>query len=168
MATEDFRSTDVVVGRSVMTGKNTRGRTATGVVLNVLPGIGFHIDNGTQRSMLWRQLRLHRDCSCSICTGLPAQLQQERARFPLVPSVLYLRRTDSGMDDGSLGFPDCAFWERNGIQALYVALPADYERGGESGGEQDIMTLLQSYRDTAPADGPYRRALDAQILSWTV
>ena len=154
----EFRLEDVVVGRSVMSGRTTRGAYNYGTVVEILPGVGFRVDNGHWPSILWRELRLH---------------ARERPIPPVTPSVdpaeppasLGLRRTDSGFQYGHVGYPDYDFWEAQGVEPVFVATEAHYRVESSLRGpweNQDIKDILVlTGRPTE--EGAAQRAWDRQM-----
>jgi hypothetical protein len=165
--TRDFRLDDVVVGRSVMTGINTRGKRATGTVIRVLPGIGFRVDDGVQPSMLWRELELHAPRDDDVIR--PPETAVVRDEDGWLPPPPELRRTDSGADVGRIGFPDCVFWEQQGVEPLFVALRRDYSAPAPAPASTTddlpspaLRHHLEQHRDHLETEGPYRRAWNRQ------
>jgi hypothetical protein len=122
-----FLLSDIVIHTTVMRGISTAGYQVTGTVRRILPGLCFEVDAGprTQRSFLWRELEVIPDA-----TPHPAEKKHSVeismdgivSRIP-IPT---LRRTDSGADYGTDGFPDVEFWHRQGIQTVFLATEYDY------------------------------------------
>ena len=151
----EFSLNDVVVGSTVMRGRSTAGSMVTGTVSRTLSGIGFRVvqENG-QRSILWSSLALVPDATPVRVVSSPV--------MDMAPPVL--ARTDSGADYGILGFPDCAFWERNGANPLYLATSDHYDTvSGVTPGWR-VKQLLQQYRCTEE-EGAFRRAWDNQMAA---
>jgi hypothetical protein len=151
LATRDFVADDLMVGVSVLTGLTTSGAIRTGVMTEMLPGIGIRFDNPDQNGIFWRSMWQHLgDCECVICCEhMPrtmARLTALRSSTETddLPPAPQLRRTDSGSDYGHNGYPDCEFWERSGYEPQFIATAADYN--GYSHGDYprayvaDIMT----------------------------
>ena len=142
--TQDFRLADVVVDLTFLAGKTTNGSAGWGLVQRIMPGIGFAVDNGIQQSVLWSQFwRLD-----------PTVVMLQQAMRPLSA----VRRTDSGMDYGWPGYPDCAWWEEQGVMdPLFVAAPTlQVER-------LLLQELLTDADDgTLEEEGPFRRAWNRQ------
>ena len=61
---------------------------------------------------------------------------------PLAP--IALRRTDSGADYGMPGYPDCEFWERHGIEPVFVAT-ADMYDGSPTSYPPALAELLEEH-----------------------
>ena len=125
----------------------------TGVVREILPGIGFRVNSvmGSQTSILWRDLTL------MIGQLLPS-LTEPPSDNPV------LRRSDSGIDYGAPGFPDCEFWERNGVEPLFVATPAHYSNRKTEAAA--IVDMLNGYKERAwELGGAYMRAWKRQMLA---
>lgn len=137
LATRNFVADDLMTGVSVLTGMTTSGAVRTGVVTEVLTGVGIRFDNPVQNGVFWHSMWQHLgDCECPVCCE---HLPTVRARMEAVtaaaaegeaPPPVPIRRTDSGSDYGVLGFPDCEFWERSGYEPLFVATSADYGADG--------------------------------------
>jgi len=144
--TQAFRLGDIEVDEdAVLAGKTTNGSAGWGRVIRILPGIGFEVDNGTQRSVLWSQFwRVE-----------PTRQQLVRTTRPATD----LRRTDSGADYGWPGYPDCAWWESQGVMyPPFVAVPA--------GTPPDrILELLREAEPDLEAEGPFRRAWSRQLAA---
>jgi len=93
-----FNLTDVRIDQTVICGTNTAGFTVVGRVVAVLPGIGFRVrDCDGVETILWNDLFLVKD---------------DEVEFSTVSAPV----ADSGY-----GFPDCDFWESQGIEPLFVA-----------------------------------------------
>lgn len=151
--TQDFRLADVEVEVDLMAGKTTNGSAGWGRVMRIMPGVGFEVDNGTQRSILWSQFWL-------LQPTLKQMVQTTR-------SASDLRRTDSGADYGQPGYPDCAWWEAQGVEdPLFVATPSVYGRYAAAPTLQVERLLLQELLAEAEPDleeeGPFRRAWNRQ------
>lgn len=138
LATRNFVADDLMVGVSVLTGRATSGAVRTGVVTEVIPGVGIRFDNPVQNGIFWSEMWQHLgDCECPVCCEhIPVVaarvLEAEVARLTdAPPPPVPIRRTDSGSDYGMCGFPDCEFWVRSGYEPLFVATSADYT--GHSG-----------------------------------
>ena len=188
-----FRLEDVKVGQSVMGGRTTSDRFNYGTVTEIIPGVGFRVDNGYWPSILWRDFRLLEDspadararpdffpgwrdgdsyASAYVASASAAGSEPEPESSPS------LRRTDSGADYGEPGYPDCDFWESQSIQAVYVATAAHYSRiaeerlsGNGSGAvlTPDEMTKVRTMLTVAgrPSEkGPAQRAWDAQMAGY--
>lgn len=137
MASRNFVADDLMAGVSVLTGRVTSGAVRTGVVTEVIPGVGIRFDNPVQNGIFWSEMWQHLgDCDCSVCSEhIPVVaarvMEAEIARLTNAPPPpVPLRRSDSGSDYGLCGFPDCDFWVRSGYEPLFVATSADY--GGTS------------------------------------
>lgn len=111
-----------------MSGLSTAGRNAMGVVCAVIPGVGFLVDSGIQRSFLWRDFRL--------------ETERSAAEFDLDASSL--RRMDSGIDYGYWGRPDCEFWESHGVEPLFLVEPAVYSPLQKSVGPAALRQALEA------------------------
>jgi hypothetical protein len=150
----EFDLEDVVVGRSVMTGMTTSGKIATGVVSRVIRGCGFAFDSPYQNGIIWQQMWLHDD-DCPVAARLAAEEAAPKGT---------LRRTDSGCDYGMFGYPDCAFWERAGVDPLFVATEHHYGPLGDPSAEVRDRRVLDELRRREPteAEGAYRRAWERQ------
>lgn len=155
----EFELEDVRVGRSVMSGITTSGNIKTGVVSRIIRGCGFAFDCPYQNGIFWSQMWLHDDdCGCHFCATVSAG-------EPIVTPPNRLRRTDSGCDYGMFGSPDCAFWERAGVEPLFVATEKHYGLYGdptvEDRDERVRVELLR--REPTEAEGAYRRAWERQM-----
>ena len=125
-----FSLTDVTVGSTYMKGKTSLDSDAVGRVVEVLPGIGFRVRDCDGRSfMLWSDL----------------QLVDEEA-YDLADET----RVDSR---GMPGFPDCAFWESQGIVPLFVASWHHYHPDPMPPPPGFLTSILSSYRDEAETKG---------------
>ena len=125
-----FSLTDVTIGSTYMKGKTTLGYNAVGRVNAVLPGIGFRVRDCDGRGvMLWRD-------------------------FLLVDEEAY-DLADETVDDtrGMPGFPDCAFWESQGILPLFVASWHQYHHDPIPSPPGFLTSILSAYRDEAEAKG---------------
>jgi hypothetical protein len=171
---QDFRLDDVVVGSSWMAGMTTSGRVAVGCVKAVDLGEGFVIrQRGGQRSKLWREfwlLEAPPERLASSASGSPLADSDSDDEAPLAlsrdgsPAVLLrqqpFRRTDSGLDYGLPGYPDCAWWANNWLPCLFVVpTPPATPR--------QVLKLLVDAMDCGdvPAEGPFREAWDRQMAS---
>jgi len=142
-----FTLDDVVIGRTWMEGRGTSGGRRSGIVQRVVPGVGFHVDNGYQPSILWGEFAIrsatgvqsprsaegdysirpeHSLEEGEIPTAPPAG---DDACTPLPPPPA-LRRTDSGADYGMPGFPDCEWWEAHGVAAPPFVVTVEGYYGG--------------------------------------
>lgn len=158
----EFSLSDVVVGKTVLRGRSTSGATVTGTVSRILPGIGFRVvQENSQRSILWSSLTLVPDATPVLVVATPEPSASETEAFPAAPALC---RTDSGADYGILGFPDCAFWERNGVDPLYLATSDHYDTVSGAAPGWRVKQLLQQHR-CEEADGPFRRAWDLQMAA---
>jgi len=129
-STMSFSLTDVTVGSTYMKGKTTMGYDAVGRVVAVLPGIGFRVRDCDGRGvMLWRDY----------------QLVDEEA-YDLADETVDDRR-------GMPGFPDCAFWEAQGILPLFVASWCHYHPEPMPAPPGFLTSVLSAYRDEAEAKG---------------
>jgi hypothetical protein len=164
----DFPIEAVKVGRSMMTGRTTAGHVATGVVLEVLPGIAFRVDTGAQISFLWGDLRLlSSEAVVDKVYDDAMDIDNADADADAPPPPTPVRRTDSAADYGANGFPDCEFWESRGIQPLFLATPADYN-GDTRSTPQQMIQELNTYRKTAEILGPaHVRAWQRQMIEAT-
>jgi len=125
-----FSLTDVTVGSTYMKGKTSLDSDALGRVVAVLPGIGFRVRDCDGRGfMLWSDL----------------QLVDEEA-YDLADET----RVDCR---GMPGFPDCAFWESQGIEPLFVASWHHYHPDPMPPPPGFLTSILSSYRDEAEAKG---------------
>lgn len=156
-ASADFTLKDIVVGKSVLSGMTTSGSLNYGTVMQIIPGVGFCVDNGYWPSILWRDLRLHsKDMPRNLDTGMGINDE--------VPTTAGLRRTDSGYQYGMPGYPDYEFWEKQGIEAPFVAVrgvhyyPVTYPTYKE-----DIRNLLLT--KGMPEDDAAKRAWIRQMNS---
>ncbi len=138
LATRNFVADDLMVGVSVLTGRATSGAVRTGVVTEIIPGVGIRFDNPVQNGIFWSEMWQHLgDCECPVCCEhipvVAARLAAvEEARLTdAPPPPAPLRRSDSGSDYSMCGFPDCEFWVRSGYEPLFVGTSADYT--GHSG-----------------------------------
>jgi len=158
----EFRLEDVVVGRSVMSGRTTRGAYNYGTVVEILPGVGFRVDNGHWPSILWREMRLHARERPIPMTPVASADPADPAE---PPASLGLRRTDSGFQYGHVGYPDYDFWEAQGVAPVFVATEAHYRAERSLRGpceNQDIKDLLVLVgRPTE--EGAAQRAWDRQM-----
>jgi hypothetical protein len=148
--TQDFRLAEVVVEDTFLAGKTTNGLAGWGRVQQIMPGVGFAVDNGIQQSVLWSQFwRLD-----------PTVVILEQALRP----ASAIRRTDSGVDGGWPGYPDCAWWEEQGVEnPLFVAMPGAYGGSGRIGTKEDVLALLREAEADLEEDGPFRRAWTRQM-----
>ena len=152
----EFCLADVVVGSTVLRGRSTAGYMVTGTVSRVLPGIGFRVvQESGQRSILWTELAVVPDATPVLVVSSPDGSE-------LSPPAL--ARTDSGADYGILGFPDCAFWERNGVNPLYLATSDHYDSVSGTAPGWRVKQLLQQHA-CDEEDGPRRRAWDNQMAA---
>lgn len=162
MTDSSFTLADVVVGRSRMMGRSTAGHMVSGVVLAVVPGVCFRVDGGAQISLLWRDLKLLEPEAVEAVSDDESEAEEADADEP--PPPVPVRRTDSGADYGFDGYPDCDFWERQGVEPVFVATPAHY-----SGGDVDadrVGELLEYGRIAAETQGgAYLRAWQRQMDS---
>ena len=135
-----FSLTDVSVGSTYMKGKTSSDSVAVGRVVAVLHGIGFRVRDCDGRGfMLWSDL----------------QLVDEEA-YDLADET----RVDSR---GLPGFPDCAFWESQGIVPLFVASWHHYHPDPMPPPPGFLTPILSAYRDEAEAKGgAYLRAWSRQ------
>ena len=156
----EFSLSDVVIGTTVMRGRSTSGAMVTGTVSRILPGIGFRVvQENSQGSILWSSLTLVPDAAPLLVVASPTGITIDG--FPAAPA---LARTDSGADYGILGFPDCAFWERNGVDPLYLATSDHYDSVTGTAPGWRVKQLLQQHA-CDEADGPRRRAWDHQMAA---
>jgi len=172
MTDSSFTLADVVVGRSRMMGRSTAGHMVSGVVLAVVPGVCFRVDGGAQISLLWRELKLLAAETVDAVSEVGAEdadddaedADDEDDEAVDAPPPVPVRRTDSGADYGFDGYPDCEFWERQGVEPVFVATPAHY-----SGGDVDadrVGELLEYGRIAAETQGgAYLRAWQRQMDS---
>lgn len=152
----EFCLADVVVGSTVLRGRSTAGYMVTGTVSRVMPGIGFRVvQESGQRSILWTELAVVPDATPVLVVSSPDG--SELSPPPLA-------RTDSGADYGILGFPDCAFWERNGVNPLYLATSDHYDSVTGTAPGWRVKQLLQQHA-CDEEDGPRRRAWDNQMAA---
>lgn len=163
LATRDFVADDLMVGVSVLTGITTSGAIRTGVVTEMLPGIGVRFDNPDQNGIFWRSMWQHLgDCECVICSEhMPCVLARiKKGEADDIPPSPVLRRTDSGSDYGFNGYPDCEFWERSGYEPLFIATAADYN-GGPAHPRAYVADLM-TQSDKSLMDAATLRAWDRQ------
>ncbi len=158
----EFSLSDVVVGTTVMRGRSTSGATVTGTISRILHGIGFRVvQENSQRSILWSSLTLVPDAKPVLVVASPSASASDAEAFPAAPALC---RTDSGADYGILGFPDCAFWERNGVDPLYLATSEHYDTVSGVAPGWRVKQLLQQHR-CEEEEGPFRRAWDVQMAT---
>jgi hypothetical protein len=166
-----FVADDLMVGVSVLTGRTTSGYIRSGVVTEVIPGIGVRFDNPDQNGIFWRDMWQHLgDCECTVCVEhrpqVYAYLNQGAAAIDseLPPPGPPLRRTDSGSDYSFNGYPDCEFWERSGYAPLFIATATDYNGGCFLVNQWTRGEVAQALRevDVTTLDGPARRAYERQ------
>ena len=176
LPSRDFVADDLMVGVSVLTGLTTSGSIRTGVVTEVIHGVGIRFDNPDQNGIFWSQMWQHLgDCECPVCSEhMPRVLAHIKkgaeaaaaASDDFPPPGPQLRRTDSGSDYGFNGYPDCEFWERSGYAPLFVATSADYTGSSflaDSWSRGAVAEILREV-NVADLDGPTRRAYDRQQL----
>jgi hypothetical protein len=138
--TTTFKIEDIKIGSTVVAGRSTSrrdGRKAAGTVTAVIPGVCIRVDNGVQPSVLWGDFEI---------VGLapaPAPAPAEPAAAEMPPAAPPLRRTDSGADYGVPGYPDCEFWEAQGVEPVFVATADMYSRTACPGEPRLILTLLE-------------------------
>lgn len=170
LAIRDFVADDLMVGVSVLTGLTTSGAIRTGVMTEMLPGIGVRFDNPDQNGIFWRSMWQHLgDCECAICCEhMPRTMTRLAAirtatevadSFPPAPA---LRRTDSGSDYGHNGYPDCEFWERSGYEPLFIATAADYNGYSSPGYPRVYVADLMTQADKSLMDAATLRAWERQ------
>lgn len=150
----EFELEDVVVGRSVMSGMTTSGRIATGVVSRIIRGCGFAFESPYQNGIFWSQMWLHDD-DCPVAARVAANV--------VPPGTL--RRTDSGCDYGMFGYPDCAFWERAGVDPLFLVTEKQYGPYGDPTVEDRDRRVQDELlrREPTESEGAYRRAWERQM-----
>jgi hypothetical protein len=69
LPSRDFVADDLMVGVSVLTGLTTSGYIRTGVVTEVIHGVGIRFDNPDQNGIFWSQMWQHLgDCECPVCS----------------------------------------------------------------------------------------------------
>ena len=154
----EFCLADVVVGSTVLRGRSTAGYMVTGTVSRVMPGIGFRVvQESGQRSILWTAFAIVPDATPVLVVSSP----DGSGEIPAAPA---LTRTDSGADYGILGFPDCSFWERNGVNPLYLATSDHYDSVTGTAPGWRVKQLLQQHA-CDEEDGPRRRAWDNQMAA---
>ena len=136
-----FSLTDVHVGATVMCGTDTTGHTVVGLVDAVLPGIGFRVrDVDGVATVLWKDLML------------------------VAEDVVFPPSTGVGVADVGYGYPDCAFWDANGIEPLFVATPYDYGASAIPPAPGSLLVLLMETRDKVEKiGGVYLRAWSRQL-----
>lgn len=184
LASRDFVADDLMVGVSVLTGFTTSGAIRTGVMTEMLPGVGIRFDNPDQNGIFWREMWQHLgDCECVICCEhMPhvlARIKKGEAALvdgdfpPLAewgqnlsdelrgPPAPQLRRTDSGSDYGHNGYPDCEFWERSGYDPLFIAMASDYN-GYSPDYPRVYVANIMSQADKSLMDAATLRAWDRQ------
>ena len=177
LASRDFVADDLMVGVSVLTGFTTSGAIRTGVMTEMLPGVGIRFDNPDQNGIFWREMWQHLgDCECVICCEhMPRTMARLKATeaddmpqpngsgavadsFPPAPQ---LRRTDSGSDYGHNGYPDCEFWERSGYDPLFIAMASDYN-GYSPDYPRVYVANIMSQADKSLMDAATLRAWERQ------
>jgi hypothetical protein len=161
--TADFTIKDIIVGKSVLSGIATSGSLNYGTVMQIIPGVGFCVDNGHWPSILWRDLRLHLK---EMPRKLSSQMEviEHNGELIEIPTSVGLRRTDSACEYGMPGYPDYEFWEKQGIDAPFVAIYGiHYYPSNSMTSNEDISRLLHS--KGMPVDGPGMRAWLRQMNS---
>lgn len=114
----DFNLDEVVVGETVMYGRDLHGDPCMGIVSRILPGRGFCIDTGIQEFTLVRELQITDDVG---------SIRYQKAM--LAANTGKARRTDSTMKPGQgradrpcsaheplYGVVDHAWWEAQGVE----------------------------------------------------
>jgi hypothetical protein len=167
LGTRDFVADDLMVGVSVLTGFTTSGAIRTGVMTEMLPGIGIRFDNPDQNGIFWREMWQHLgDCECAICCEHMPRTMARLAAIRTatsdddIPPCPQLRRTDSGSDYGFNGYPDCEFWERSGYEPQFIATAADYNGGPLH--PRVYVADLMTQADKSLMDAATLRAWDRQ------
>ena len=167
LGTRDFVADDLMVGVSVLTGFTTSGAIRTGVMTEMLPGIGIRFDNPDQNGIFWRSMWQHLgDCECAVCSEHMPRTMARLAAIRTatsdddIPPCPQLRRTDSGSDYGHNGYPDCEFWERSGYEPLFIATAADYNGGPLH--PRVYVADLMTQADKSLMDAATLRAWDRQ------
>ena len=145
-----------------MMGRSTAGHKVSGVVLEILPGMCFRVDTGVQISLLWKELALlEPELEPETESDSDADADDEGYEGGPPPPVP-IRRTDSGADYSAEGYPDCEFWERQGVEPLYVATASHYSDMPRD--NTHIVRLLVDAREqAAAAGGAYVRAWQRQM-----
>lgn len=145
---------EIKAGRTIMAGRSTSNRRAAGTVTEVIPGVCIHVDNGVQPSVLWGDFEIVGETS-----ELAPASTAEEGELPPAPT---LRRTDSGADYGMPGYPDCDFWERHGIEPVFVATANQYARAltvrssRNRGDPRAILELLEEADEPATGSAAER------------
>ena len=142
MSLSSFLLTDVTVGSTYLKGAAADDSVIVGRVLAILPGIGFRVRDCDGRGhVIWN-------------------------KFSLADEAAYDLADEHEVVDGDcLGFPDCEFWEDNGIEPLYVATGL-YINSSPTGGPPGFLTpVLVGNREVAEAKGgAYLRAWTRQMM----
>jgi len=145
MSLSSFLLTDVTVGSTYLKGAAADDSVIVGRVLAILPGIGFRVRDCDGRGhVIWN-------------------------KFRLVDEAAYDLADEHEVVDGSVpGFPDCEFWEDNGIEPLYVAtafhIYSDHT-GVLSKPPGFLTPVLVGNREVAEAKGgAYLRAWTRQMM----
>lgn len=131
---------EIKVGRTIMAGRSTSNRRATGTVTEVIPGVCIHVDNGVQPSVLWGDFEIVGEAPEAAAAAAASPL--EEGELPPGPT---LRRTDSGADYGMPGYPDCEFWEERGVLPVFVATANMYRRSAEALDVNDEVSGTSRY-----------------------
>jgi len=139
-----FNLTDVRVDQTVMCGTNTAGFAVVGLVVAVLPGIGFRVrDCDGVETILWNDLFLVKD---------------DEVEFSTVSAPV----ADSGY-----GFPDCDFWESQGIEPLFVADSVAAAAAAAVPAPGSLVPELVAKRELAEKkSGAYLRAWTRQMTEY--
>jgi hypothetical protein len=130
-----FSVADVCIGETLLRGKNTAGSVVAGQVIDILPGVGFRIlTDAGQKYMIWRDF-------CIVSEAAEA-----------------VEAVDVSSD---YGYPDCEFWEANGIDPLYIATPYDYNASRVPAAPGNLLVLLLEARSRVETKG------GASLRAWS-
>ena len=113
LASRDFVADDLMVGVSVLTGFTTSGAIRTGVMTEMLPGVGIRFDNPDQNGIFWREMWQHLgDCECVICCE---HMPRTMARLAAIRSSTEVDDMPQPNGSGAVAdsFPPLAEWGQN-------------------------------------------------------
>ena len=142
MSLSSFLLTDVTVGSTYLKGAAADDSVIVGRVLAILPGIGFRVRDCDGRGhVIWN-------------------------KFSLADEAAYDLADEHEVVDGACpGFPDCEFWEDNGIEPLYVATGLHINSSPTGGPPGFLTPVLVGNREVAEAKGgAYLRAWTRQMM----
>ncbi len=123
-ACNTFTLYDLIMGESVLAGYTTRGDFDIGVITDVKQGWYFAFDGKNEGSKLWNGLLLLRGPLAEAARTRYHSALLRPASDSMAP--IPLKRTDTGGNYGSAGYPDLAFWTRSGLQPWYMVMWQDY------------------------------------------